>query len=406
MLITDSAYSGIIKKKLMYVNPWRSLRNARLDQRGNRYTREISQQYRKKTRESITTFIRTQIRKDREDSTSTGLMENPIINSFGADGPYTMQADTVNNPYVSNEQFSKSMPVYFFTPVGRTTPSPVIIFIHGYIGQNPDEFEPLLRHIVSLGYTIIYPSYSFLPKADTPGKVLDKYGYLYSGIEKAARILSWRIDTTRVGFFGQSFGAGAIPAITYKLVNEKKWGKNGVFLFITAPWYSFDITEEQIKKFPSTAKLLMQVYDDDQINDHAMAVDLFNALPIPASEKDYMTMYSDSLDGYVMQANHFVPYGPENIYGDLNALDYYGIYKNFDALADYTFTGNMVAKNIALGNGSVDQVYMGMWSENKPVKIATVTDTPKPMHPELNYLYSWDNELNPRKINKTSKIRK
>jgi dienelactone hydrolase len=406
MLITDSAFSGLVNKKRLYINPWRSLRNERLEQKGNRYVREIGQNYRKKSRQSIATFLKTQIRKAREDSTSTGVMENPITNSYGADGPYAMQADTVNNPYISKEQFSSSMPIYFFTPVGLSRPSPVIIFIHGYIGQNPVEFEPLLRHIVSLGYTVIYPSYSFLPKADTPEKVLDKYGYLYSGISKAARILSWRIDTTRVGFFGQSFGAGTIPAITYRLVNEKKWGKNGVFMFITAPWYSFDITEEQIKKIPSTAKLLMQVYDDDQINDHAMAVDLFNTLPIPASEKDYMTIYSDSLDGYVMQANHFVPYGPENIYGDLNAFDYYGIFKNFDALADYTFTGNIKAKNTALGNGSHDQVYMGMWSDNQQVKTATVTDTPKATHPELLYLYSWDNALNPRRINKTSEVRK
>lgn len=406
LLITDSAYSWIVNKKLLYINPWRSLRNERREQKGNRYAREMGQNYRKKSRQSIATFIKTHIRKAREDSTSTGVMENPVINSYGADGPYKMQADTVNNPYVSKEQFSSPMPVYFFTPVGRTTPSPVIIFIHGYIGQNPVEFEPLLHHIVSLGYTVVYPSYSFLPKADTPEKVLDKYQYLYSGISKAARILSWRIDTTRVGFFGQSFGAGTIPAITYRLVNEKKWGKNGVFMFITAPWYSFDITEEQIKKIPSTAKLLMQVYNDDQINDHAMAVDLFNALPIPASEKDYMTVYSDSLDGYVIQANHFVPYGPENIYGDLNVFDYYGIFKNFDALADYTFTGSMKAKNVALGNGSVDQVFMGMWSENLPVKTATVTDTPKAMQAESRYLYSWDNELNPRRINKTSEARK
>jgi len=397
MLIADSAYSGLINKKLLYINPWRSLRNARFDQTGNRFAREIDQNYRRKTRHSIVTFLRTQAKRDRDDSTSSVVIENPIINSHVADGPYTMQSDTVNNPYVSKEQFSSLMPIYFFTPVERKTASPVIIFIHGYIGQNPVEFEPLLRHIVSLGYTVIYPTYSFLPKADNPVKVLDKYGYLYAGISKVAHILSWRIDTTRVGFFGQSFGAGAIPAVTYRLVNEKKWGKNGVFMFITAPWYSFDISEEQLKKFPSTVKLLMQVYDDDQINDHAMAVDLFNSLPIPVAEKDYMTIYSDSLDGYVMQANHFVPYGPENIYGDLNALDYYGIYKNFDALAEYTFTGNTQAKNVALGNGSANQVYMGMWSDKQPVKPAMVTDTPKAMHPEFDYLYSWDNELNPRR---------
>jgi hypothetical protein len=140
----------------------------------------------------------------------------------------------------------------------------------------------------------------------------------------------------------------------------------------------------------------MEVFDDDVTNDHQMAVDIFSTISIPAQEKNYITLYSASYNGIKMNANHFVPYGVNYIYGEQNLLDFYGIYKIFDAMADYTFNGNLSAKNTALSNGSKEQTYMGEWSSSKAVRHCSVTDKPKAHHSEFNYLYSWDNALNPR----------
>jgi len=395
MTVTDSPYVNLIDRN-MYINPWLSTRNPQLEESDFKTSRKILRNYRKKTVQSITTFITAEIKNKNENSFYVDSLENPITNDFGCDGSYKMQSDTVEIPYESKERVSDKMPVFFFTPAGLRTPSPVIIFIHGYIGQNPDEFEPLLRHIVSKGYTVIYPTYPFFPKADDPEKVMDKYNHIYSGILKAAKILSWRIDTTRVGFFGQSFGAGTIPAVAYRTLVNNNWGTNGAFLFSTAPWYSFDITADQLKKIPSNVKMVLQVYNDDRINDHAMAIDIFNSIPIAESEKEYITLYSDSVDGYSMQANHFVPYGPKNIYGELNFLDYFGIYRIFDALAEYAFTGSQKAKLASLGNESIKELYMGEFNKERPFHPALLTDLPKAIHQEKYYLYGWNNTLNPR----------
>jgi hypothetical protein len=206
-----------------------------------------------------------------------------------------------------------------------------------------------------------------------------------------------KIDTSRVAVAGQSFGGGMAPSIGYQMFLEKKWGGNGAFLFITAPWYSFDITQEKLKSFPDQVKLLMMIFDDDVTNDHQLAVDIYNTINISPEDKDFVTFYSDSSNGLTMNANHFVPYGIHYIYGEQNLLDYYGMYKFFDAMADYVFHNNKDARVTALGNGSKEQTYMGDWSETKPVKQCTVTDYPRAKHSEYEYLYAWDNNLNPRK---------
>ena len=55
----------------------------------------------------------------------------------------------------------------------------------------------------------------------------------------------------------------------------------------------------------------------------------------------------------------------------VNALDYYGTWKLFDALCDAAFYGKN--REYALGN-TQQQRYMGVWSDGVPVKELKVTD--------------------------------
>jgi hypothetical protein len=57
----------------------------------------------------------------------------------------------------------------------------------------------------------------------------------------------------------------------------------------------------------------------------------------------------------------------------INALDYYGTWKLFDALCDAAFTGKN--REYALGN-TPQQRFMGLWSDGTPVKELIVTDKP------------------------------
>jgi hypothetical protein len=202
---------------------------------------------------------------------------------------------------------------------------------------------------------------------------------------------------------GQSFGGGQIPHLAYWLFVEKQWGDQSGFMFLTAPWYTLGIDSLQLTSFPGQLKLIVVVFDDDKTNDHQIAIDFFKSVNIEDSEKDYVIMYSDSSNGYKMNANHFVPYGCYSPYGEENLLDYFGIYKLTDAMIDYSFNNNGQGKKVALGNGSPEQIYMGDWDDYKKVKELEVTDNPLPVYSEFSYFFTWNNQINTRRLYYKSK---
>jgi hypothetical protein len=56
-----------------------------------------------------------------------------------------------------------------------------------------------------------------------------------------------------------------------------------------------------------------------------------------------------------------------------DAIDFYGLWKLFDALCDAAFSGKN--REFALGN-TPQQRFMGKWSDGSPVKELVVTDKP------------------------------
>jgi len=141
-----------------------------------------------------------------------------------------------------------------------------------------------------------------------------------------------------------------------------------------------------LQNFAPQAKLLMQVYEGDIVNDHRLAIDIFNHISIADEEKDFVEVFSDNYEGYFYDADHGLP----ETFAIYNALDYYAVFRLADALADYSLKGNPEAKAVALGNGSPEQTNMG------PLQPLLVSDNPSPIIPPSNYLYRCDNYLNPR----------
>jgi hypothetical protein len=135
---------------------------------------------------------------------------------------------------------------------------------------------------------------------------------------------------------------------------------------------------------------------------------------VPAANKDYVTLVSDSHGLPGLQASHRAPTafdmaydsgegiggGPAEIVSGsdragglptrridgrrserrdrletmmVNALDFYGTWKLFDGLCDAAFYGKN--REYALGN-TPQQRFMGVWSDGVPVKELKVTDKP------------------------------
>lgn len=305
----------------------------------------------------------------------TGPIPKPE-SGYGADGPHEVAVEAFTNPNFPSED------IRIYHPADITSPVPTLFYSHGFGGYNPANVIGLMNFVAKKGYAIVFVPYQ------TNGVTTPKrYHNLLQGFIKAAHDYPNIIDTTRVGFMGHSFGGGALFANAYYCFTQLNWGVSGRLIFASAQWYSYNISQDNLKSFPDNTKMLTMVYDDDSTNDHRMAIDIFNTINIPASEKDYLLVRSDTIEGYDYQAIHGVP----NTASAFNALDYYAIYRHLDALCDYTFNGNLNGKEVALGNGSVRQISMPGGMKN-----LVQSDSPTTNYPGDKYNYPCDNNVNPR----------
>lgn len=294
---------------------------------------------------------------------------------YGTDGSHSVGLISFTNP----NYLLKKIEIYY--PSDIATPVPTIFYSHAFGGSSSDNIVSMLNFVAQKGYAIVY-----VPYQTTGVSVTDRYNNLTKGFAKAAREYSNIIDTNKVGFMGHSFGGGASFGIGYKYFTQNNWGKNGRFIYALAQWYSYNISQAELQKIPSDTKLLTEIFNDDITNDHRMAVEIFNNVNIPTSEKDFLLLKSDTLGGHIYLADHVVPNTTV-----FDAYDYYAYYRFIDALCDYTFNGNINGKNTALGNGSTAQITMPAGLTN-----LAQTDNPSVVFSESKYQFSCSDTLNPR----------
>lgn len=307
----------------------------------------------------------------------TGPIPKPT-SGYGSDGSYAIAIASFSNPNYPTED------IRIFYPAGITASVPTIFYSHGFGGYDPVNILGLLNFVARKGYAIVFVPYQASGVTNS-----QRYDNLLSGFIKSARDFPSIIDTTRVGFMGHSFGGGATFANAHHCFTNLNWGASGRFMFASAQWYSLNISQTQLLTFPNDVKLLTMVYENDITNDHRMANDIFNTINIPSAEKDYLLVKSDTISSYIYEAIHGLP----NTASAFDALDYYAIYCHLDALCDYTFNGSLAGKDVALGNGSVNQITMPSGMHN-----LVQSDAPNFSNPESIYTYPCSTIQNPRQM--------
>lgn len=293
-----------------------------------------------------------------------------IKRGYGAEGPYGYVVKTVASPAWAGHYVS------IFFPVGLVGRLPVIFFSHGFGATDWKRvYAPFMRHMVSREYIVVYSPY------ETFGSTNERYSTLWKGFEAAVQNFGERMDLSRVGFVGHSFGGGATPEMAYRGFVKNKWGKKGAFIYMLAPWYSFQITQEQLRSFPRNIVFVEQVYDKDKINDHRMAIDIYRNIRLPESRKYFQVVRSEKIGDCELEADHSTPGRNPSLY-----LKQYSVFRTFDALADYAFNGNRNAKEVLLGKNQSAQYHPVIDERN-----------PEPKIPQQNYHFSWDSGKNPRR---------
>ncbi len=302
----------------------------------------------------------------------------PIDTGYGQWGAHGVSPATTFS-FVS-QGYTNTVTLYF--PGDQTAAAPSFFFAPGW--DVPCEgYGELLRFMASKGYVSVCDDYH-----EDSGAIGNQ---LYESFKEAASRYPTKIDISKVGFSGHSAGAGLLTSVGYRLSVGDGWGARGKFIFSSAPWIDFDLTDTMLANYPTDMKLIMQMNEDDTGTDLRTSIDQFeNNTRIPDSEKDYIILRPASISGYNYLANHAV-IGTGDGYGVYDAMDSYGIFRLMDALADYTFTGNPRAKAIALEqNYDADRQ-----SEMGDLPDLISTDDPRPI-PGLTSAYPCDIADNPR----------
>ncbi|KMQ52451.1 alpha/beta hydrolase family protein [Chitinispirillum alkaliphilum] len=324
----------------------------------------------------------------------TGPIE-PIREGFGARGPFQIETKKTPSP------LWKERNVQLFIP-NHSPPEegfPVVFFAHGYGQSDPSVYASIIDHMVSHGAAVVFSPYRRI--IHIPGKG-GNYELIYSGFREAVRVWGERFDLSRVGFVGHSFGGGTLPWVAYNSITQEGWGRDCAFMFIMAPWYFYEITEEQLRNFPSHVKMVMQVYKDDQVNDPAIAAELFNTIALPDSSKVFMMVHSDTglqadKSEYIYRADHHLPKNSIDKRASYDAYLYYAVLRQLHALFSYTMNACADGASVIFGPPTTTQQFMGHWPDGRGVKPLEIIENPVFDKYSLQFLFPWSSILNPRR---------
>lgn len=320
----------------------------------------------------------------------------------GPGGKQYIHASVVKNRYgKGGEEY------WLFEPNSpKPKTAPLIVLLHGWGGMNPLYYGAWIDHLVKRGNIVVYPRY----QANLLTSMKDFTPNALTAIKNAiSRLQSEpghvRPDLNKFATVGHSAG-GLLAANVAALADESRLPRVRAVMSVEP-----GITEEPIsipladlKKIPSNTLLLTLAGDQDGlVRDTDAKRIYYESTRIPADNKDFITLVSDTHGTPSLQASHRAPTAMDKSYdsgegftgaggtvdriGDtpqisrrvrpetmmVNALDYYGTWKLFDALCDAAF--NNKNREYALGN-TPQQRFMGLWSDGVPVKELKVTDKP------------------------------
>ncbi len=277
-------------------------------------------------------------------------------------------------------------------PVPKT--APVVVFLHGWGAMNPAVYRGWIDHIVRRGNIVVFPNYqdSLLTRPD------DFLPNALSAIHAALDSLksgSIRADFSKLAIVGHSAGglltaeiaarAGAehLPAFGVVMPVEPGDGKHPLTPRRGIP--SIEVTD-----IPSTTLMLVVVGEEDHLAGEELGLRLFDqAVHVPASQKNVVELRSDYHGSPALIANHAAPaallapiaerqgsfasqWFPQRDLRNrdsIDAMDWYGPWKLFDALCDAAFQKG--DRKYALG-GTPQQLSMGVWSDGVPVRTMRV----------------------------------
>ncbi len=250
------------------------------------------------------------------------LLSSPgvvLAMDYGETGPYSVNRETIQNPLSGDD-------VTVFLPKNVQTRVPVMFFSHGYNADYYQAYKSMCTHVASQGFAVVYSPY---PSA---GGWSEQYDIMWRGFLQAADVYENSLDLNYVGFFGHSWGGGAVPNMALRGI-DRGWGKSGLLMFIMAPGRANGVNKYQLQSLDN-GHLIVQSFENDDIVPESLALKMFENIGIPSVDKAYY---------YVWGGEHADP--TERSVDNYDSL---AIWAPLDALMDYTFNQNYNGRVYAL----------------------------------------------------------
>lgn len=309
----------------------------------------------------------------------------------------------------------------------RPASAPLVIFLHGWGGMNPKNYGGWIDHIVRRGNIVVYPRYQESLRTRAPDFTPNTLAAIASAV-KRLKTESGHVmpELDKFAVVGHSLG-GLLTANVAALAAEHGLPQVRAAMSVE-PGGSLNggdpvVPIADLSKIPAGTLLIALAGEDDTLVKDALAKHVYqHATRVSAEDKDYVILPSDAHGSPALKATHAAPSAPDPRYGNreaaetkddetggigrgqilrrlmgkrtessgrsfhplqgasasddargIDALDYYGMWKLFDALCDAAFYGKN--REYALGN-TPQQRFMGQWSDGTAVKELTVTDQP------------------------------
>jgi acetyl esterase/lipase len=267
---------------------------------------------------------------------------------------------------------------YIFEPVqpAPTKALPVIAFLHGYLGVDPDRdgYAAWINHLVRRGNLVIFPVYQAQDSRDGTRYTDNALAALKAAFQRLQDGSHARPDLAN--FLAVGYSAGGVIATNLAARAEKNGLPVPKALFAVTPGgcancsilairnFTLD-SQAELAAIPPTTKILILVGEQDVVVGRSAGNLIWQNTPqVPAANKNYLLFHTDNYGTPPLVADHgMATQQPPN------TLNYNGIWKLSDGLESCTFEAKSC--EVALGN-TPKQRSLGQWSDGTPVKELTV----------------------------------
>ncbi len=281
---------------------------------------------------------------------------------------------------------------YLFEPADpQPSSAPVVAFMHGFGGVNPNVYAGWIKHLLFKGYIVIFPVYQdggF--DDDTTEFMADAITGLQTALAELEGEGHVAPELDKFAFVGHSLGC-VLSANLASVASENDLPTpRAIFLATPGDVGKAGLLDSLMEgmdysNINENVLMLAVLGGSDDVVDPADTVAIIEgATSIPAGNKQIIEHFSDDTGEPELVADHFAPNSYENAFGTgevmslfgvvdpllaTNAIDFYGYWKWSEALLNAAFEGTN--RQYALG-GTLQQLDMGMWSDGTQVRLAEV----------------------------------